>query len=35
MGMVWNKRKREWENTEDQKQLDFFKKKKQGNDKEV
>ena len=32
--MKWNKRRREWENTEDQKKLDVFKKKKQCNDKE-
>ena len=35
MGMVWNKRTREWENTGNQKKLEHFKKDKQCNDKEV
>jgi hypothetical protein len=33
--MKWNKRRREWENTEDQKSILDFKKDKQCNDKEV
>ena len=35
MSMKWNKRRREWENTEDQKTLKDFKKKKQCNDQEI